>query len=79
MIMTELTTNQVKNMISERLAQAIVLTNHLQDGEPFEHYVDEKTTGWPSLDPPSKDIFHQISIILRSAYGVEVVPHLLRR
>lgn len=78
--MTELTTNHVKNIISEMIAKSIVLTNHLSDpGEPYQSYVDEKLLNRPSLDPHSKDIFHQISIILKSAYGVEIVPHILRR
>lgn len=65
----------VVNMISERIAQAIVLSHHLSEyDEPHANYVYEKTMTYPVLDNNLKDIFHQVNIILRSAFGIEICP-----
>ncbi len=68
-----LTRKTVEKMIRERIAQAVILTHHLQNNaEPFDYYVAEKTAAMPSLDSSNQDIFNQIRIILNSAYGVDI-------
>ena len=68
-----LTRKEVLKMISKRIVEAVVLSNHLvAPGEPFADYVNEKIRTWPVLDSANSDIFHQINIILRSAYGIEI-------
>ena len=68
-----MTRKEVLKMISERIVQAIVLSNHLADSaEPHADYVNEKINSWPVMDRSNQDIFHQVKIILRSAYGIEI-------
>jgi len=70
-----LTRKDVLKMISKRIVEAVVLSHHLMEyDEPHEGYVFEKThpDNWPSLDTIRKDIFHQIKIILKSHFGIEI-------
>lgn len=69
----KLTREQVLKMISKRVVETVLLSHHLSEyDEPHGNYVEEKMGDWPSLDPERSDIFHQVNIILRSAFGIEI-------
>ena len=65
--------NKVKRMIRERIAQAVILSHHIQSGtKPNIDYVEEKEKIMPSLDGNNQAIFDKIADILNSKYDVEI-------
>ena len=71
--MADMTRKEVLKMISERIVQAIVLSNHLADSaEPHADYVNEKINSWPVMDKANQDIFNEIRVVLIARYGIEI-------
>lgn len=65
--------DKVESMISIRLAQAVILSNHLlKNREPNEDYVTEKTTTYPSLDSHNQDSMNKIVTILEDIYELDI-------